>query len=232
MTSTFGDKFYDVSAGDNASAGDDAAVVPSQVASAPSAQPDLTGAPVKYLEHLLTTRQSLSRNYLDVLPGAYNVLLADRVRRESSDVLDEKTIETNATSLMSHCATFAGIVKNIDLVCNTLDETIVHLLDQIPSSNEKAEVIRNNEDYFVHLLSIHIDKFDSYQLAADPETYLDAFVPSFIIDAPTDQLNWRTFLASYGSPFIRNFVIRALKGVQGISIDSLTHTALDLGSVW
>ncbi|ORX69595.1 hypothetical protein DL89DRAFT_267781 [Linderina pennispora] len=185
----------------------DPAVVPSQGSTPPSAQPNPDEAPVKYLRHLLETRLSISKNYMEVLPKAYNTLLVNRVKRDASDTLDEEVIVGSANRVVAHCNAFTGIVRNIDLVCNTLDETIVHFLSELPPTEEKRAAINENGEYFSHLLKINVGKFDPYQLAIDPEKYLDAFIPSFILDAPTPLLNWREFLIMYGSPLLRSFVM-------------------------
>ncbi|ORX74065.1 hypothetical protein DL89DRAFT_264046 [Linderina pennispora] len=105
------------------------------------------------------------------------------------------------------------MVMAIDKTISSLRECIEQHMNRLPLSDTKLSIIFEFERYFESAAGAKIAEFNEFEFYHDPREYLDSFVPSYVVDASTASLNWRSFIMQYPLPLVNYYVEHDLADV-------------------
>ncbi|KAJ1954078.1 hypothetical protein EC988_002624 [Linderina pennispora] len=105
------------------------------------------------------------------------------------------------------------MVMTIDKTISSLHECIEQHMNRLPLSDTKLSIIFEFKRYFESAAGAKIAEFNEFEFYHDPREYLDSFVPSYVVDASTASLNWRSFIMQYQLPLVNYYVEHDLADV-------------------
>ncbi|KAJ1957735.1 hypothetical protein EC988_000677 [Linderina pennispora] len=165
-------------------------------------------AALRYMQHLIATKQSFDMKIETLLPSAYREILSLNLKGKRKKGFTTNNIMVAGANIELQNQAFVRLTRHLKEANDGLQTAMIDYLEMLPDSDKKAAMTQKC------LSIIDMERwgaFDSLEFATDVPGYLNEFVPRSV--AASNE--WKAFMIDTASPLVSYFVKVELGQVTG-----------------